>query len=100
MEQRNRYRLMIDSDITEQVRDEIFGVITNCCRSSFNGAITMTYGRRGWWIFKQKKVTDVTFEFNATENEANCVFHSITYLYGKDERRDFGYGIQLIKAEV
>jgi hypothetical protein len=100
MENRKEYQLTVDGDVSEYVQGRISGVIYGVVKSTQSAAIKVKYSKSGRWIFTRKKVESVIYTFDATQDEANEVCALITYLYGKDERRDFGFGIKLIEEEA
>ena len=100
MEERNRYQLTIDGNVSEYTQGCISGVIFGVTNTTYLPAMTIKSSVTGLWIFKRRKITSVSYTFEATEDEANGICGLIQYLYGKDEIRDFGFGIKPIKEEA
>ena len=100
MKNRNTYQLRIDGNVSGRTQGCIQGIIFGVTNTTYMPVTRITYNCTGLWVFKRKKVMTVVYDFRATVDEATEICSLVKYIYEKDEKRNFGFGIKLKKAEA
>lgn len=103
MKNGNTYELTINGDVLNAfVRGRIAGIIVGVTNNpeAFTGPLWERTKTTGRWIFKRTRTVEVVYEFNAKADEVAVIDELVKRSYNRNGRRDFGYGIKLIKEEA